>query len=112
TDHDTSNNTSAVPLFSFGSLRLYSDLASGACEAYDRAMDTRYKHIAELENTIKYLEGVADVLPSGALDSDAQLVKLLVWQHSPGLKDAQLDVPGRNSIITLADFDELLALES
>ncbi|PIA15960.1 hypothetical protein COEREDRAFT_15799 [Coemansia reversa NRRL 1564] len=112
TDQDTANNTSEDPLFAFGSLRFYAELANGASKAYDCAMDTRYEHISELENTIKHFEGVSDVLPSGALDSDGQLVKLLIWQHSPGLKDSQLDVCGRNAIITLADFDELLALES
>ncbi|KAJ1724800.1 hypothetical protein LPJ61_005703 [Coemansia biformis] len=100
--------------FAFGTLEMYARLARAACETYKKAMTVREEHISQLDATIRALEGAsaAPLLPPGSLDSDAQLVKILTWQDSPGLKDARLDHPDHTTILTLADFDDLLLLES
>ncbi|KAJ2713200.1 hypothetical protein H4R19_002370 [Coemansia spiralis] len=109
---DSDSGGDASP-FVHGTLGMYASLAQATHAVYGQAMATRMAHIGELDATIHAFESTPPAPPPpGALDSDAQLVKILAWQDSPGLKDARLDVSDHITIITLADFDDLLLLES
>ncbi|KAJ2355915.1 hypothetical protein GGF43_002401 [Coemansia sp. RSA 2618] len=98
------------PFFYF-TLEQYAALAHGVWELYEKATLERQEYIHDLNSIIKSLEGEPVALASNAFDSDAHFVRLLAWESAPGLKDAQLSVPGRTMILSLADFDELVQKE-
>ncbi|KAJ2338591.1 hypothetical protein GGH91_004762 [Coemansia sp. RSA 2671] len=96
--------------FALGSLKWYAERALTVCDVYRQAVLMREEHIDTIDNTISSFEGTCDV-PSGALDSDTQLVYLSMWLHSPGLQNAKLMDARSNSTLMLADYDDMLRVE-
>ncbi|KAJ2818777.1 hypothetical protein IWW50_005695 [Coemansia erecta] len=97
--------------FFYLTLEQYAALTHGVWALYEKATLERQEYIHDLNSIIKSLEGEPVALASNAFDSDAHFVRLLAWESAPGLKDAQLSVPGRTMILSLADFDELVQKE-
>ncbi|KAJ2014507.1 hypothetical protein GGI06_003536 [Coemansia sp. S85] len=96
--------------FALGSLKWYAERALTVSDVYRQAVLMREEHIDTIDNTISSFEGTCDV-PSGALDSDTQLVHLSMWLHSPGLQNAKLMDARSNSTLMLSDYDDMLRVE-
>ncbi|KAJ2682927.1 hypothetical protein IWW39_005769 [Coemansia spiralis] len=96
--------------FALGSLKWYAERALTVSDVYRQAVLMREEHIDTIDNTISSFEGTCDV-PSGALDSDTQLVHLSMWLHSPGLQNAKLMDARSNSTLMLSDYDDMLRIE-
>ncbi|KAJ2081500.1 hypothetical protein GGI16_007466 [Coemansia sp. S142-1] len=96
--------------FALGSLKWYAERALTVCDVYRQAVSVREEHIDVIDMTIDSFEGLCDA-PSGALDSDTQLVYLSTWLHSPGLQNAKLMDTSSNSTLMLSDYDDMLRIE-
>ncbi|KAJ2454092.1 hypothetical protein GGI03_006601 [Coemansia sp. RSA 2337] len=96
--------------FALGSLKWYAERALTVCDVYRQAVSMREEHIDVVDKTIDSFEGLCDA-PSGALDSDTQLVYLSTWLHSPGLQNAKLMDTSSNSTLMLSDYDDMLRIE-
>ncbi|KAJ2255772.1 hypothetical protein GGI13_001457 [Coemansia sp. RSA 455] len=96
--------------FALGSLKWYAERALTVCDVYRQAVSIREEHIDVIDKTIDSFEGLCDA-PSGALDSDTQLVYLSTWLHSPGLQNAKLMETSSNSTLMLSDYDDMLRIE-
>ncbi|KAI8317957.1 hypothetical protein GQ54DRAFT_300995 [Martensiomyces pterosporus] len=97
--------------FALATLQRYSDLTRVVCDVYHKSVAIREEHIEELSRAVESFERGTDA-PPGSLDSDTQLVRLSVWLHSPGLKNAMLaDRETSASTLVLSDFDDMLRTE-
>ncbi|KAJ2554355.1 hypothetical protein IWW35_001328 [Coemansia sp. RSA 1878] len=108
--HQQTTNDTESPFLYF-TLEQYATLAHNVHALYEQATQERQTYIDDLNEIIQSLRGESTDIPERAFDSDAHFVRLLAWESSPGLKNAQMSVPSHTTILSLADFDELAQKE-